>query len=245
MLDLLKQILFFQKEIPPIHYSYIPSMGYPLPSEYTNKVGSEVRQLNIEWVGLENYSTKVLSNVRIKLNKNLSFAPIVESSGKITENDWSYNEISQEILLNRIDPKESVYISLFPEVSDREQKNRPQIIINDQLLTKPMEWHGFARKHYGFTLITIAILLIMSFSTYNLYVKIRSLPSNDDIKLIDSKLKNYVSCTPYVVYPQEKSVNLEKELSLSMWATPAILQINNVESIEELQNLEKIILCKK
>lgn len=245
MLNLLKQILFFQKEVPPINYSYIPSMGYPLPSEYASKIGNEVRQLNIEWVGLENYSTRVLSNVRIKLNKNLLFDPIVEGSSKITESDWSYNEVSQEILVNRIDPKESVYISVFPEASDREQKNKPQIIINDQLLTKPMEWHGFARKYYGFTLFVVAALLITSFSTYAVFTKIRSLPSSDDINFIDSKLKNYVSCKPYVVYPQEETVNFEKELSLSMWATPAILQINNVESIEELQNLEKVILCKK
>jgi hypothetical protein len=113
MISAIAKIFKIQSEYPPIHYSYIPPLGFPLPREYGEKIGGGVNGVYVEWIGLENFSGKVQKNIRIKLYNATDLDPLLEASRPIKPSEWSYDKEVLEFRLDKLDPNENVYISLF------------------------------------------------------------------------------------------------------------------------------------
>jgi len=245
VLRIITKMFKLQKEYPPIHYSYIPPVGFPLPREYSEKIGDEVDGVYVEWIGLENFSETVQKNIRIKLHIAPDFEPQTETSRPLKNDEWNYDKDCLEITLKKLDPMENIFISLFHHGKGDANNKKPIVIINDHVLSKPMVWHGYARKYVGQTVSIALMLLLLLASGYWLFEKIKERPTFDDLSFIDSKLNGFVSCYPYVINTKEKNVNLKNEIKSSAWSLSTILQINEVFSEADLNKLDKIILCKK
>lgn len=244
MLGTLLKILSLEKEYPPIHFFHIPLLGYPIPKELSEKLDDEIFGLYVEIFGIDNLSNKVQRNIRIVVSSKLNYSPIVEGSKLGRNIKWVYDKERSEIFIGEIDPKDSVYVSLFPAEANVGSKNKPKIIINDMLLTKSSELHGFARKNPKFSFFMVLMITACVGLLYASYEAISKRPTSDDYGYINSRLSGFVACSPYVINQNDSEVSLEDEIRKSKWPVPAIAQINEVSDISDLKTLDKVILCK-
>jgi len=151
---------------------------------------------------------------------------------------------SERNAIKKLDPKQIFYISCFPVHTDRGQTKKPEVIIDDLLVTRPMEVHGFVRKYPKSALFYVVVLAAVCFSTYKTYTITKDVLSSTDKDYIDTAFKGFIACVPYVVNPKAQSIDLEAEINKGKLPEALILQMNKVTSVSDLYKLDKVVLCK-
>ena len=242
------QMLSLKEKIPdPVHFSYIEPMINSMPREVSEKAfqNGDYRLLT-SYVGLENLTNKVLTDVRIKLKSPLEFDPIVESNEGKNFDCYEFDNEANEIVLKRIDPKESVYLNLFPTLSKLSKDFEPDVIINGQLLTRGMKRMGFYSKNpslFFMGLFTIALVLLMPFFIFysnEVFSYLRS--ADPDYELVQ-KAHERVKGEYCTYQPIEVGPYLDWYLERSPMSMEYTYHINGVSSYEELIKQEKAVLC--
>ncbi|WP_351016315.1 hypothetical protein [Shewanella sp. AC91-MNA-CIBAN-0169] len=244
----LAQILTIKEKSPlPVHFSYIEPMLHPLPVEVAKKYFKDDEQeLLTSYVGLENFSTKVLKNIRIKLQSPLGFSPKVESNERGGNLEFTFDKEKLEITIDRIDPNESIYIHLFPSPSLLVKDFEPKVIIDDELLTRGMMRMGYYKKYPSFMFMNIGLLIIalltissVFFGT-NIFKYLRSLdPDYVLIQESQNRLQSY-SCVNTVV---KMNSEFDWYFSKSLMPLDYTLKANGVGTYDELLSKEQVVVC--
>lgn len=128
-----------------VNIQYEAPMPSLLPPELHDK--AEIEGFFTSQVWVENLSGKVLDNIRINLTAPLSYAPIVRTNKAHRIIEYSYDPEIYELTFQKLDPKESLRITFFPSLDFISSFKKPQIIIDNQELSKSREFVGFCRKY--------------------------------------------------------------------------------------------------
>ncbi|MEZ6925170.1 MULTISPECIES: hypothetical protein [unclassified Aeromonas] len=245
--SILELLSLKEKVQSPVHFSYIEPMIHPIPREVSEKYfnNGDYRLLT-SYVGLENISNKVLTEVRIKLKSQLRFKPIVESNEAKNYDNYEFNEALNEVVIKKIDPKESIYLSLFPSPSKLVKNFEPDIIINGELLTRRMKRIGFYSKYPSLiALITLTTTLLLSIPVFMFYSNEvidyirRTDPSYQLIQDAHERVKgDYCTYQPIEVGPY-----LDWYLDRSPMPREYTYRINGVVNYDELVTKNEVVLC--
>lgn len=237
------------KEKSPIavHFSYIEPMEHPIPKEVGKRYfRDESQNLITSYVGLENFTSKVLKDIRVKLKSPLGFDPILESSERGKSVGYSYDKITNEILIKSIDPSESIYLNLFPLPSKLVDDFEPQVIIDDQLLTRGMKRMGYYHKYpsYGLLQIFIAVLMVFSvalaFFGTNIIEYIRGFDSGYVlVQQAEARIKEN-GC---VLKPIKVGSDIDWYIERSPMPYEYTFSSNGVSGYKELTELPEVVLC--
>ncbi len=231
----------------PVHFSYIEPMVYPLPSEVAKRYfKNENQELLTSYVGLENFSTKVLKDIRVKLKSPLGFYPKVKSNERGKDVDFEFDDKSLEVFIKQIDPGESLYLNLFPSPALLSNDFEPQVIIDGELLTRGMKRMGYYRKYPLFLLLNLLLLSMVT------VVGLSFIWGKDAIDYLRNIDPEYVlieesqerlagtGCSQTVI---EGKSDFEWYLERSPMPIDFTLRANGVKSYEELLLLSKAVVC--
>lgn len=244
------QLLSIKDKAPlSVHYSYIEPMVNPIPVEVAKKYFKDENQnLLISHLGLENFSKRVLRNIRIKLKSPLGFDPKLRSNQNVQEIEYCYSQEKLEILVEKIDPGESLYITLFPSPSSLQNDFEPQVIINDELLTRGMKRMGYYMKYPSFLLLNLVLLFVVC-CALGLLVwgsdVIEFMRERDSAYVLIKESQdrmNHYSCSMTVI---DVKSDFDWHLKKSQMPLDFILKSNNVDSYEELLLRKEVVLCMR
>ncbi len=246
LLTAIANILTIRREIPPVHYSYIEPFIHNLPKEISDITMSEGEDYLItSFVGIENFSGFVLKNIRIKIKSPLKYSPLLRSSIPLETIEHIFDKNKNEIIIETLDPGQSVYLDLYPEPSALAKDFEPDVIINDQLLTRAMRSYGYYKKypkHAGLELllyifmIGAAVFLYHIWSSANMHSLI-----NGDRALVDAAAERLGSgCHLRAV---EMSPKAQEIIFRSPDAAQLSINLNNAKSLDELLKMKKVVLC--
>src|SRR5215813_15026897 len=143
MIDLilanLVRVFQLRRELPlAVHYFFIPPRPYRLPNEYTVNASIEP-YLWSSVLGIENMSDKVLKDIRIKIPTTLLYEPIVEAGYGMVLHPWEFDHKTSEVKITAIDPREAVYVDLFPGPENYQKFTKPRVIVDGQLVNNSMQ----------------------------------------------------------------------------------------------------------
>ncbi len=244
----LTQLLTIKDKTPiAVYYSYIEPLEHPLPIEVAKDYFKDAKKdLLTAFVGLENYSTKVLKDIRIKLKSPLEFSPKLESNEKGRVVEFTFDEESLEISIKRLDPEESVYLSLFPLRSSLAKDFEPQVIIEDELLTRGMKRMGYYKKNplfllvYSFSVVIVVMLFGQVFwGAEAIEYERRIDPDDILIQEAQERIKG-LSCSPSVI---EVKSDIDWYIKQSPMQPIYLLEANGVKTYDELLRLKKAVIC--
>lgn len=222
-----------------VNIQYEAPMPSLLPPELHDK--AEIEGFFTSQVWVENLSGKVLDNIRINLTTPLSYAPIVRTNKTHRIIEYSYDPKTYELTFQKLDPKESLRITFFPSLDFISSFKKPQIIIDNQELSKYREFVGSCRKYP--LLASGGILFIitaLTFTGYNILRFYEIIDKNSEISLINQaneRMKGY-GCPLNVGVVDEK---LKETVKNTFGYPSAILQFNGVKNTQELWTKEKIV----
>lgn len=222
----------------PVNIQYEEPMASLLPPELHDK--AEIEGFFTSQVWIENLSGRVLDNIRINLTAPLSYAPVVRTNKIHRIIEYSYDPKKHELIFKKLDPKETLRVTFFPSLEFISLFKKPQIIINNQEVSKTREFIGFCRKNPLPTFISIILISSLSFTGYKILRYNGIIDKNSDISLMgqaNERMKD--SGCPLKV----GIVNTQlKEIVKNTFGYPsAILQLNGAKSVNELWAKEKIV----
>ncbi|EKB28267.1 hypothetical protein [Aeromonas dhakensis] len=233
----------------PVNVQYEPPSPNLLPSELHKKTKTDGFFTAQLWI--ENLSNRVLDDVRINLTAPISYDPIVRTSKSHGNIEYRYASQTMELVVDKIDPRESVRITFFPAVDRVDDFNKPQILVEGKELSKLMETLGFYKKYpsyarayvasiFAATFGVVAAIGSVGFAGYVILQDNEYLFPNSDAVLMrqaSERMKGY-GCPQRV----EAVTNDLKWQVMSTFGYPAtILKMNAVDSEEELWKKEKIV----
>lgn len=225
-----------------VNIQYEAPMPSLLPPELHDK--AEIEGFFTSQVWVENLSGKVLDNIRINLTAPLSYAPIVRTNKAHRIIEYSYDPEIYELTFQKLDPKESLRITFFPSLDFISSFKKPQIIIDNQELSKSREFVGFCRKYplltFGGIFFILFTITVLTFAGYNLLRYYGVIDKNSDISLMNQaneRMKGY-GCPLNVGVVDEK---LKETVKNTFGYPSAILQFNGVKNTQELWAKEKIV----
>ncbi|OCA52590.1 hypothetical protein Phpb_04439 [Photorhabdus namnaonensis] len=226
----------------PVNIQYEEPMPSLFPPELRDK--AEIEGFFTSQVWIENLSGRVLDNIRINLTAPLSYAPIVRTNKIHRTIEYSYDHKTYELTFKRLDPKEALRVTFFPSLDFISLFKKPQIIIDNQEISKAREFIGFCRKYpfYTFGSIIFLILIISSltFTGYNILRYNGIIDKNSDISLMNQaneRMKGY-GCPLKVGIVDEQ---LKETVKNTFGYPSVILQFNGAKSVNELWAKEKIV----
>ncbi|ARI05608.1 hypothetical protein QK360_11330 [Pseudomonas aeruginosa] len=246
LLTAIANILTIRREIPPVHYSYIEPFAHNLPKEISDITMSEGEDYFItSFVGIENFSGFVLKNIRIKIKSPLKYSPLLRSSIPSETIEHIFDKNKNEIIIETLDPGQSVYLDLYPEPAALAKDFEPDVIINDQLLTRAMRSYGYYKKypkHAGLELLFYTFLIGAAAFLYHVWnsANMSSL-INGDRALVDAAAERLGSgCHLRAV---EMSHKAQEIIFRSPEAAEFAMTLNSANSLNDLLKLKKIVLC--
>jgi hypothetical protein len=249
LINIFRGILNLSMKIPPpVHLFYMPPDRQFLPKEISKELGV-VDPLWISIIGLENFANQVLENVRIKVNPNLKYQPVVQFNPNQSSSKYSHDESASEIIINKLDPKESVYIFLFPLPSEIDEFNKqPVVIIDKNLLTLPMQSYGFIRKNlldsvFGF-LIVISVISTGLFTGYTHWYTSKIISKAEErSKVIDQARSTFSEiCSLDMITGDEiGQENIKQKNKLN---EENLFRMNQVSDWVSLTKKPNVVICK-
>jgi len=235
-LEVVKTMSELGEKTPAIFYSYLQ----PHPQLYPAIAIKEEFKNHEYWIsvgGLENLSSKVISPIRVKLNKNLDLAPIVQASPGITA---SFDSMSHEILISRLDPKDHIYVFIHLTSIEAESFIEPQVIVQDRMLSRGMRVIGEAKKmplHYLIAGLIIAILFGFVYKNQNDFREYREKSEYIDKFINDNS--GFIKMYPVVYKGSELNPEILARHKKGMLD---LLVINKVDKIDDLYKRDKVIV---
>ena len=126
--SILSFLYTISKDSPdPVNVQYESPSPNLLPVELHKKTKIDGFFTSQLWI--ENLSKKVLENVRINLSSPLEYEPIVRTSKAHGEIEYKYQPKSHELIIEKIDPNESIRMTFFPKVDEIKNFDKPQILV--------------------------------------------------------------------------------------------------------------------
>ncbi len=248
--SLLSFIYTVAKDSPdPVNVQYEPPSPNLLPMELHKKAKTDGFFTSQLWI--ENLSNRALEDVRINLSSPVKYEPIVRTNKPHGEIKYKYVQQTYELKVDKIDPGESVRTTFFPEIDSIDTFKKPQILVENKELSQLMETLGFYKKYPSFfrsyivsifaaVFGVVAALASVGFAGYVMLQDNEYLFPNSDAVLLrqaQERMKGY-GC------PQRAGIvtdDLKWQVMNTFGYPKAILQINGVNSEEELWNKEKIV----
>lgn len=233
------------KELPePIYYFYMPPKPQVLPEQILKKAKIE-NNLWAALIGIENFSDRVLERIRIKIPSSLQYPPHIATDAKQTRLKWKFHPEENELYIEKLDPKESMYAFMFPGSNEVAEFQKPIVIVGNQLLTSGMQRHGFVRKHPGsVSFLAAAMIFLIAGVVFAGYSVWKITPLNADVSILNQALSNvgrFSSCHPFVV--RGTDINKAKILANSKLNEKSQFSLNDVSSWEELLKKEAVVVC--
>jgi hypothetical protein len=234
------------KELPePIYYFYMPPKPQILPEQILKKAKTE-NNLWAALIGIENFSDRVLEHIRIKIPSGLQYPPQIETDTKQTRLKWKFFPEENELHIEKLDPKESMYAFMFPRSNEVDEFQKPIVIVGNQLLTSGMQRHGFVRKHPGSVgLLAAIVILLIAGAVFAGYSVWEISPLNADVAIVNQALSNverFSTCHPFVV--RGPDINKARILAKSKLNEQSQFSLNGVSSWEELLKREAVVVCE-
>jgi len=244
---IIAQLLKIKEKTPlSVYFSYIRPMRYPLPKEVAQRYfKSEEQNLLMSFVSLENFTTKVLKNIRFKLKSPLGFEPKLEAStGRIVK--YFFDKEKLEIVIDCLDPNEYVDITLFPNPTKLTNDFEPVIIIDDELLTKGMMRMGHYKKYPKLMMLSMSAIALSVLLTLSLIwgeetgEYIRNLDPNYVLKQDANRRVIGNGCVLEII---DISSDIDWYLKRSPVGLEFNLNANNVKTYNDLIKLDKAAIC--
>lgn len=235
----------FKDKPPAVNIQYIPPVPNLLPEELKDKFHTEGFVTAQLWI--DNLSNQVLEKVRINLPIPVKYKSIIQTDKYHQHIDYEYLEEKNELLIDKIDPKESILIIFYPDFKHWEDFEKPQIIINNQEVTKLMEALGEYKRFpeiFRLNLLLIFIILITIVTvialSYHFLQRNEFLFPNSEAVLI----KNASEILEDRVCLLEAGI-VTDTLKKNIMSTPEypnlVLEINSVTSTKALWEKEKVV----
>lgn len=235
----------FKDKPPAVNIQYIPPVPSLLPEELKDKFHTEGFVTAQLWI--DNLSNQVLEKVRINLPTPVKYKSIIQTDKHHQHIDHEYLEERHELLIEKVDPKESILVIFYPDYKHWEDFKKPQIIINNQAVTKLMEALGEYKKFpeiFRLNLFLMFIILIIIITIvalgYHLLQRNEFLFPDSEAVLINSAskiLKDEVCLL--------KADIVTDTLKQDIMSTPEypnlVLKINGVTSTKALWAKEKLV----
>lgn len=232
----------------PVNVQYESPSPNLLPSELYKKTKTDGFFTAQLWI--ENLSSRVLDDVRINLTAPMSYDPIIRTSKSHGKINYSYSPETLELVVDKIDPRESVRITFFPAIGRVDDFNKPQILVEGKELSKLMETFGFYKKYpsyvkayavsiFAATFGVIAAIGSVGFAGYMMLQNNEYLFPNSDTVLMrqaNERMEGY-GC------PQRIGTvtnDLKWQVMSTFGYPAAILKMNGVDAEEDLWKKEKI-----
>lgn len=249
-LSLLSFIYTVAKDSPdPVNVQYEPPSPNLLPKELHKQAKTDGFFTSQLWI--ENLSKRTLEDVRINLTSPIRYDPIVRTNKPHGEVSYEYVPKTYELKVDRIDPGESVRATFFPEIDSIGAFGKPQILVGNRELSQLMETFGFYKKYPSFLRSYILSIFAAVFGVVAAitsvgvtgYVMLQDneylFPNSDAVlmKQATDRMKGF-GC-PHRVGTVTN--DLKRQVMNTFGYPNAILQINGVNSEEELWKKEKIV----
>ncbi|MBI3583712.1 MAG: hypothetical protein HY096_07170 [Nitrospinae bacterium] len=214
IINLIKLLPLFKKLPAPIYYYYMPPTLFPIPKELVNSEEvKNLKQILIDGIVIENFSNKVISNIRIKFKHAFRYEPLLDSIGYTK---WHYDKEKKEITIDKIDPKDKISFDLFPNENAKEVNEDPKVIIDNKLLPKISTIYAILLQipkynPFFFTFIII-VFLFQIYLFYAVYYRMK------DTEIINQTVSNFYSkynlptCTASIYKNKTKNIKDIKDV---------------------------------
>ncbi|HIF9420260.1 TPA: hypothetical protein ACX6SA_000293 [Photobacterium damselae] len=237
------------KDAPnPINVQFEPPSPNQLPVELHEKAKTDGFYTSQLWI--DNLSKNVLKDVRINLTAPLDYEPIVRTSKSHGAVEYKYLESTNELIVEKIDPGESLRSTFFLDSESCDLFKKPQIIVSDSELSSLMETMGFYKKYPSFfrsyllSIFALVFSVLMGVGSLGLlgYVVLHDneylFPNSDAVlmKKASERMGGY-GCPQSVAKVDE---DLKFKVMSTFGYPETILIMNDVNSVEELWRKDKI-----
>jgi hypothetical protein len=230
-----------KKTPPAIDYFYLPPSPQYVPDVALKKTHHN-REFWFSVISLRNLSSKVLTNIRIKLPLLPKYDPVIGPPLAVVSGVATYLPHVHEIQIARLDPRERIYVEVFLSSVECENFTEPLVIIDDQLLSRGMRTVGFFKSRPREILVyTLPLLAIFAALFGMVYMAYEYSSFNPKTKVIRDALATGSRC---VLKAYEKSAVNELLLdkhSLGEWN---LLQINKVSKRQDLLKQDHVVVCE-
>lgn len=242
MLEYLLKLAQFAERAPiAIDYFYMPPHPQLVP-DVALKKAYQTTGMWLSIVGLNNLSSRVLTDIRIKLNTCPQFRPVVEGSTASVEARCSYAVEESELSIVRLDPGECLYLHVFLSTKECEVYIEPQVILKDRLLSRGMRMIGyFKRRPRQAFLEAAAYMLMFCAVCAALYIAYIVTPLNPRIAAVREATASWSGCVP-TAYPQSE-VN-ESLLARHKFGDRLLFQMNKVVERKDLLAKQLVVICE-
>ncbi|MFT0182919.1 hypothetical protein ACMSIO_21100 [Pseudomonas benzopyrenica] len=253
MFDQLLALVNLGEKLPEaIGWSYDGPYKTSLPEEFLTEISDSItrdqRHLLCSYLTIYNYSGQSKSEVRILYSGEFRFKPIIFYQRRKALVKWDHNEDNKEITIFDVPPNESVNITLCWPYNDFRVD---QVLVDDKLITELMKRRALARAYpelqTSIWAIAISALLLAAGFCVLIYLGYLVYGRYQDQKLLEQATDGVVGCTLSIYEnppnPAAKEMLNRKIKKLEPWMVSLVLKKNNVYSIEDLHDLDKIILC--
>jgi hypothetical protein len=230
-----------EKSPPAIDYFYMPPHHQLVPDIALKKTHKD-REFLLSVIGIHNLSSRVLQSIRIKLPFSPQYEPALEVSDMEAALTSKYHSQIHEVQIPKLDPNETIYVSIF--LSDLECKDfsEPQVIVDKQLLSRGMRAVGYFKKRpreaLQHLLATILPPVALITTAYVLYI---ISPLNPKTKAVQEAISGYRRCSP-IAY--EKSKVNESLLAKNKLDEQYLLDSNHVVVRKDLFDKDYVVICE-
>ncbi|MEJ6475957.1 hypothetical protein [Pseudoalteromonas piscicida] len=252
MIGSLLTLIQLKKEVPDsVGFIDYGAMTTPYPKEvfeHLKSTGFKCQKTCFCTHMLEvfNDSTKIQRNIKVLYSGGFLLSPRLKFGRRETSVDFEIKDVSKEILIKEIPPKETIYIDIYEPTK---KFSIYQVLVGDHQLTPWKNRVAEFRRSYLTLKGFIFFVFLITFFSLSTYVLIE-----DTVAALDRKKKigllkknGFTKC--FIDFKEkqqntDKQLNLEKRYSLlSTEQKGTILYVNGAKSLQDLKDGEVLIWC--
>lgn len=226
---------------PPVYVFFMPPMPQLVPPGVVKKAyANETFRMSV--TGIENFSSRVLTNIRIKLTADPAYPPQIMGSDARRLPKFSFDQQRNEIQVESLDPEEKVYFGLFYKEDKSSEVREPIVIIGDRKISRAMHLLGFAKRYPlpAFSIFlgyfTIAVVIV----GFGIALLLPEYIAPDKV-LLEKAAKDFGTCRVVVLDKEEVGTGRLEDSKLGL---NTLLELNEVSSKQELLAKDKVLSCE-
>lgn len=240
MIDQISALLELGDRAPAVNYVYFEPAPQLVP-DVTLKRAHVDKTFYLAVVGLQNHSNRTLKTIVIKLPIRPQHEPAIEFS-KDSKRQATYVADGPYVEIASLDPKASIYVTIFLTEPELTAFGEPQVLIEDRLLSKAMRTAGFVRARPRMALLFGAAYATLAVSFVVLAYTIWAItPLNPKVRALEASTSGWGSCTRNA-YSQEEITPLL--LARHKLGEAILLEMNKVPNREFLNTKDYVVICE-
>ncbi len=240
MIDQVSALFELGDRAPAVNYVYIEPTPQLVPDAALKKAHIN-ENFFLAIVGLQNHSNRTLNTIVVKLPATPKHEPSFEFS-KDSKRQATYVAEGPYVEISSLEPKASVYVTVFLTEPELTNFSEPQVLIDGKLLSKAMRTAGLVKAQPPTALLLGSSYAALAVSVAVLaYVISATSPLNPKVRALEASVSGWSSCTRSAYTQQEITPQV---LARHKLGETLLLEMNKVPDRARLNMKDYVVICE-